>query len=323
MWKTVARRLLILIPQLIVISIVIFLLAHLMPGDALSGLMDPNIPIAEVEQMREDLGLNLPVHIRYVNWITAAVQGDFGQSFVHRRPVTEVIGERIWTTFTLSLFTAILTYLLAVPLGVLAGRYSGKALDKTILAYVFLALAIPTIVLAILMVFWFSPIGLGWFPMGGTVNPFVNAHGTPFEIIMSRMYHLFLPAITGALVGTIGIVFMLRANIIERKVADYVVFAKSKGVPTRTIFSKHILRNSLIPIAASIGLVITMLFTGTIFVERVFNINGIGLLFLDSVNLRDFSVANALIMMFSVLIALGVLLSDIILSLVDPRIRVK
>ena len=323
MWKTLARRILILIPQLIAISILIFILAYLMPGDAISGMISPELPFEEMERLRALHGLNDPWYIRYFQWMGGILQGDFGMSIAHMRPVTEVIGERLWITFFLSLFTLIMTYAIAIPLGVIAGKHSGTIIDKVILTYIFLALAMPTMILGILMIFWFSPIGLGWFPSGGTVDPFIFAHGTAFEILMSRLYHMFLPALTGALLSVIGIVFMLRANIIDRKSSDYVIFAKSKGVPTRTIFSKHILRNSLIPIAAGLGLVIAFMFTGSIFIERIFNIPGIGLLFLDAINRRDFSVANALIMFFAALTAAGVLLSDIILSIVDPRIRIR
>ena len=323
MWKTVLRRILILIPQLIAITLLIFILANFMPGDAISGLINPDLSFEEMERMREALGLNNPWYIRYFQWVTGIIRGDFGQSFAHRRAVTEVIGERLSTTFFLSLYTMILTYLIAIPLGVISGKHSGTIIDRVIMIYIFIALAMPTVVLALLMVFWFTPIGLGWFPLGGTVDPFIYAHGTPFEIIRSRIYHLTLPAITGALLSTIGIVFMLRANIIDRKVSDYVVFAQSKGVPTSIIFSKHILRNSLIPIASGIGLVVAFLFAGSIFIERIFGIPGIGLLFMDAINRRDFPVANALILMTSFLIAMGVLLSDIILTIVDPRIRIE
>jgi len=300
-----------------------FILAVNMPGDAISGLINPDIPFEEMERMREALGLNKPWYIRYVDWLRGILTGDFGQSFAHMRPVTEVIADRLWLTFFLSLYTTVLTYLLAIPLGVIAGKHSGTFIDKAILTYIFIALAMPVVVLSILMVFWFSPIGLGIFPLGGSVDPFIFAHGTRLEILLSRIYYMTLPAITGALISVIGIVFMLRANIIDRKESDYVVFARSKGVPTGKIFSKHILRNSLIPVAANLGLVIAGMFMGAIFIERIFNIPGIGTLFLDSISRRDFPVVNALIMFFAFLTAMGVLLSDIVLTIVDPRIRIQ
>jgi len=324
MWKTVFRRLLILIPQLIAISLFIFFLAMWMPGDAISGLLNPELPMAEMERMREVLGLNRPWYVRYADWVVGIVtRGDFGVSFAHMRPVTEVVGDRIFITFFLSLYTVVLTYLLAVPLGIIAGRYSGTPIDRAILVYIFIALAMPSIILGILMIFWFSPIGLGWFPLTGTVDPVIFAEGNWFPIFLSRLYHLTLPAVTGAVVSTIGIVFMLRANIIERKYSEYVTFARSKGVPTSTIFSKHILRNSLIPVAAGLGLVITFLISGSIFIETIFNVPGMGRLFMDSIGRRDLPVVNFLIMLTATMVALGVLLSDIFLTLVDPRIRIR
>jgi len=323
MWKTVLRRILILIPQLIGISVFIFFLAKQMPGDALMGLIGPDIHPLEIEAMRERMGINDPWPVQYVRWMSGIVRGDFGQSTAHHRAVTEVIGDRIGITFTLSLMTMLLTYTIAIPLGIIAGRYSGKIIDRAILIYTFTAMAFPTVVLAILMLYWFSPIGTGWFPLTGTVDPFIFAYGTQFEIFRSRLYHLSLPAITGALVSVVGIIFMLRANIIDRKSSDYVTFARSKGVPSRTIFGKHILRNSLIPIASNIGLVIAGLFSGSFFIERVFGVQGMGMLFLNSIERRDYPVVNAMIMMFAFFTAMGILLSDIILSIVDPRIRIK
>ncbi|MCL1998839.1 MAG: ABC transporter permease [Turicibacter sp.] len=323
MYKTILRRFLIMIPQLFVITLVMFILASQMPGDALTGLLDPNMPLHVIEQMREDMGLNLPWYEQYTLWIAGMFQGDFGMSTTHRRPVEEVIGERIWNTFFLGIFSLTITYLIAMPLGVLAGKYDRTALDKAIAIYIFMALAMPTIVLGIVLIFLFSPIGTGWFPLGGTVSAIVLSSGTPFEIFMSRLHHMALPAITGALVSTIGIIFMLRANIVDKKASDYVSLARSKGVPDRVIFGKHILRNSLIPVASNIGLVIAFTFTGTVFVEMIFNFPGIGRLFLDSISLRDFPVVNVLVLFFAFLTAVGVLLSDIILTIVDPRIRIR
>jgi len=323
MWKTTARRLLMMIPQLIFISLFIFFLAWHMPGDALSGLFNPELPMQRQLELRAEHGLDDPWYQQYWRWVTNIFRGDFGQSFQHARPVMEVIGDRLPATAALAFVTMLFTYAMAIPLGVIAGRRSGTVVDKVILGYVFVMLAVPTIVLALLMIFWFSPIGLGWFPMSGSVDAFVYAHGTSFEIFLSRMHHLFLPAFTGAMLSTIGIVFMLRGNIVERKSADYVTFARSKGVPTSTIFSRHILRNSLVPIVSGIGLIIAALFAGSIFIERMFQYPGMGRLFMDSIGQRDFPVVNAIIMILSALTAVGVLISDILLTVVDPRIRIR
>jgi peptide/nickel transport system permease protein len=134
---------------------------------------------------------------------------------------------------------------------------------------------------------------------------------------------MILPALSIAITSTVTIIFMLRSNVIDRKNSDYVTLAKSKGVPTRVIFNKHILRNSLVPIAAHLGVAIALTFAGSIFIEMIFNYQGMGTLFLDSINRRDFPVVNILIVFFASLTAVGVLLSDIILTIVDPRIRIR
>lgn len=323
MYKVLLRRLLILIPQLIAISLFIFILASFMPGDALSGLIDPNLTMAEIERMREELGLNNPWYVQYWDWITSFVRGDFGQSTAHHRPVIDIVGERLFNTFWLGSITLVLTYMIAIPLGVLAGKHSGRWIDRLASLYAFTSLAMPSIVMGILMMFWFSPVGLGWFPLSGTVDVMVVATGDPLAIFVSRIHHMMLPAITGALVSVVGIFFTLRANIIDRKNSDYVNLARSKGVPTRVIFNKHILRNSLVPVAANLGIIIAGIFLGSVFIERVFHFQGVGTLFLDSILRRDFPVANFIIMFSAFLTATGVLLSDIILTLVDPRIRIE
>ena len=323
MWKMIVRRFLILIPQLLLISIVVFLLASAMPGDALSGLVDPTMSQEDILRQREILGLNDPLPVRYVSWISGVIfEGDFGQSYTHKRAVTDVIGDRVSNTFWLSLVILILTYLIAIPLGILAGRFGGKWPDKAIMFYVFIALSMPTLVLAILMILTFS-FNLGWFPSSGSVNAIVLSQGTNWEIFVNRVHHMTLPAMTGALLGTVGIIFMLRANIIDRTASEYVKLARSKGVPTRVIFNKHILRNSIIPVTAGVGFAIAGLLMGVLFIEQIFGYPGMGSLFFESIGRRDYAVVNALIILFSVLTALGMLISDILLTVVDPRIQVQ
>ena len=323
MYKVLLRRLLIMIPQLLAISLAVFFMAQLMPGDALTGLIDPNLPMETIERMREEMGLNRPWYIQYVDWITSFVVGDFGNSAIHHRPVIELVGERIANTFFMGTISLFLTYLLAVPMGVIAGRYSGKLVDRLLSLYAFTSLAMPAIVMGILMMFWFSPVGLGWFPLSGTVDVMAVASGDQWAIFWSRLHHMLLPAITGALVSVVGIFFTLRANIIDRKNSDYVNLARSKGVPVSVVFRKHILRNSLVPVAANFGVIMTGILAGSLFLEMVFNFQGMGTLFFDSLNRRDFPVVNFLIMFNATLTAMGVFLSDVILTLIDPRIRIE
>ena len=323
MWKMIIRRILILIPQLLFISVFVFLLGTLMPGDALTGLVDPTLTADDLLRQRELLGLDDPLPIRYIDWISGIIlEGDFGQSFTHRRSVTAVIGDRVSNTFWLSLTILILTYIIAIPLGIIAGRFGGKWPDKAIMFYVFIALSMPTLVLGILFILTFA-FNFGWFPASGSVNAIVMAQGTTMDIFLNRIHHMVLPAMTGALLGTVGIIFMLRANIVDRSASEYVKLARSKGVPTRVLFNKHILRNSIIPVTAGVGFAIAGLLMGVLFIEQIFLYPGMGALFFQSIVQRDFAVVNALIILFSVLTAAGMLISDILLIVVDPRIQIQ
>ena len=319
MWKTIVRRVLIMIPQLFVLSLLIFILAKQMPGDPFTGLITPETDPAVIEDLREKAGLNDPWYQQYYRWITNAAQGDFGQSYTFKKPVANLIGDRGMNTLLLSLLSVILIYAIAIPLGVLAGRYQESILDKSIVLYSFISYAIPGFVLYLIFVFVFG-YRLMWFPTSGSVDVGVD-EGT-LAYYWSKFYHLLLPSISYALLGTTGIIQYLRTEIIDAKTMDYVKTARSKGIPMKKVYSRHIFRNSLLPIAAFLGFTITGLLGGSIFIETVFAYPGMGKLFVDAILSRDYSVITALVMLYGFLALLGSLLSDIILSIVDPRIRI-
>lgn len=320
MWKTIVRRLLILIPQVIILSVLIFLLANFMPGDALTGKIDPNTSPARLEELRQQWGYYDPWYIKYARWAWNALHGDLGISTANKIPVMQLIGQRAGNTFWLALLTLILMYIIGVSLGVLSGRYHGKLGDKVITFYTFVALAMPTVVLSLINIFIFS-FKLKWFPQGGSVD--VKQTGDILSAFGSRLYHMILPAITGALLYCISIIQFLRSEIMDYENSDFVVTAHAKGVPEKRIYSKHILRNALLPVASFAGYQIAGLLGGSIFIEKVFSYPGMGKLFLDSILRRDYAVVNALVILYAVLTVLGTLLSDIIMSIVDPRIRIK
>ncbi|EXJ24214.1 Oligopeptide transport system permease protein OppB [Alkalibacterium sp. AK22] len=318
MWKTIFRRLLLMIPQIIILSILIFIIADFMPGDPFTGMIDPNIDPAQLEAQREAFGLNDPLIVRYFRWAGNALQGDFGRSFNFQQPVTAVIGGRMGNTIRLSLLSTIFTYGIGLPLGIMAGRYNETVFDKGVLVYNFVSFAIPVFVLALLMV-WIFGYNLNWFPSRGSVSISAN---TTWEIWWSRLYHLLLPSITTAILGTTSIIQFLRSEIIDAKVSDYVKTARSKGVPIQKVYTKHIFRNASLPIASGFGFTIVALFTGSIFIEQIFNFRGMGFLFLQSINTRDYSVIFVLVMFYGLMGLIGTLLSDLILMAVDPRIRI-
>jgi peptide/nickel transport system permease protein len=311
-----------MIPQLLILSILVFLLAKAMPGDALTGQLakNPKMDAQTLAEMKEKLGLNDPIYVQYVRWIKNLMHGDLGISYIHQQPVTDLLEERIWNTVLLSVCILVLSYIIAIPLGIVSGRWTNSWADKLIVGYSYLSFATPLFIFALLMLFVFGFI-LGWFPTGGSVDIQVDK-GT-FDYYISKINHLILPSLSGALLSTVGTIQYLRSEIIDTKIKDFVKTARAKGVPESRIYSRHILRNSFLPIAAFLGYEITGLIGGSIFLESIFSYPGIGQLFMQSIMQRDYSVVTALVMISGLATLLGTLLSDIILSAVDPRIRIE
>ncbi|WP_281486700.1 oligopeptide ABC transporter permease [Lysinibacillus sphaericus] len=319
MWKTIARRIVLMIPQMFVLSLIIFILAKQMPGDPFTGLITPETDPARIEELRIQAGYYDPWYVQYYHWVINAFQGDFGQSYTYKLAVSSLIGERALNTFWLALLSTILVYLIAIPLGMIAGRKQDTLYDKSITLYSFISYAIPTFVLGLIFLYIFG-YRLMWFPTSGTVD--VGVEPGTLEYYWNRLYHLILPAMTYAILATTTIIQYLRSEIIDAKTQDYVKTARSKGVPMKIIYRRHIFRNSLLPIAAFLGFTITGLLGGSIFIETIFGFPGMGQLFIHSVTSRDYSVITALVMLYGFLALLGSLLSDIIMSIVDPRIRI-
>lgn len=319
MWKTVVRRLLIMIPQILLLSILVFVVAEFMPGDALTGLIDPNIDPARLEELREQMGLNDPLPVRYFDWITNALKGDFGRSFTYKVPVSRIIGARAINSIRLGFVSLFFAYAIALPFGLLSGRYDDSWFDRFVLLYNYISYAIPTFVLALLMLFIFG-YQLGWFPTGGTVD--IRLEPGTLAYYKDMIYRLILPGFTGGVLGTVGVTQILRSEVIDAKSRDYVRTARSKGVPIGKVYSRHIFRNAFLPIASSIGFVIVGLLSGSIFIEQIFTYSGMGTLFLGSINGRDYPVVITLVLLYGVISIISSLISDIIMSLVDPRIRI-
>ncbi|MDF7668170.1 ABC transporter permease [Lactobacillus sp. ESL0701] len=319
MWKTILRRFLVMIPQIIILSFLVFVLAKMMPGDPFSGQINPNTDPKQLAALKQAAGLNDPIPVQYGRWVGNLFRGDLGTSYIQHVPVVSLIADRAVNTFWLSLLSTIITYAISIPMGITAGRHQDEWQDQAVEIFNYVTYAVPPFVFYILAI-WLFGFTLGWFPISGSVA--ANASGF-WGTIGSQFYHMLLPAILTAVVTTTSIVQYLRTGIVDNKVEDYVRTAHSKGVPENVVFNKHILRNSLLPIASNFGTVITGLLSGSMIVESVFSYPGMGKLFLDSISQRDYTTLTALILIFGILTLLGNLLSDIIMSIVDPRIRVK
>lgn len=320
MWKTILRRVLLMLPQIFILSVLAFLIAKMMPGDPFTGLITPETDPNTIEALRVKAGFYDPLPVQYWNWISKAFRGDFGQSYTYKYEVTKLIGERIGNTVWLSLVTLILTYLIALPLGMIAGRYQNSWADKVIVVYTFITYSIPVFVFALLLL-WLFGYTLGWFPTRGSVDS--NVVSGTLEFYVNKFHHLILPAFTMAILSTTGTIQYLRTGVIDAKAQDYVRTARAKGVPEKVVFNRHIFRNSILPIAAFLGYEFTGLIGGSVFIENIFSYPGMGNLFVSSITGRDYSVILALLLLFGTATLLGTLLSDIIMSIVDPRVRVQ
>ena len=320
MWKTILRRVLLMLPQIFILSVLAFLIAKMMPGDPFTGLITPETDPNTIEALRVKSGFYDPLPVQYWNWISKAFRGDFGQSYTYKYEVTKLIGERIGNTVWLSLLTLILTYLIALPLGMIAGRYQNSWADKAIVVYTFITYSIPVFVFALVLL-WLFGYTLGWFPTRGSVDSDVVAGTLGYYI--NKFHHMILPAFTMAILSTTGTIQYLRTGVIDAKSQDYVRTARAKGVPENVVFNRHIFRNSILPIAAFLGYEFTGLIGGSVFIENIFSYPGMGNLFVTSILGRDYSVILALLLLFGTATLLGTLLSDIIMSIVDPRVRVQ
>ena len=320
MWKTILRRVLLMLPQIFILSVLAFLIAKMMPGDPFTGLITPETDPNTIEALRVKSGFYDPLPVQYWNWISKAFRGDFGQSYTYKYEVTKLIGERIGNTVWLSLLTLILTYLIALPLGMIAGRYQNSWADKAIVVYTFITYSIPVFVFALVLL-WLFGYTLGWFPTRGSVDSDVVSRTLAYYL--NKFHHLMLPAFTMAILSTTGTIQYLRTGVIDAKSQDYVRTARAKGVPENVVFNRHIFRNSILPIAAFLGYEFTGLIGGSVFIENIFSYPGMGNLFVSSITGRDYSVILALLLLFGTATLLGTLLSDIIMSIVDPRVRVQ
>ncbi|WP_318766896.1 ABC transporter permease [Lactiplantibacillus carotarum] len=318
MWKTILRRILIMIPEVFILSILVFLLAKAMPGDPFTGSISPKADPAQIHHLMVINGLYDPWYQQYANWVVHLFHGNLGTSFQYQEPVTRLISGRAGNTLWLAIFTMIMTYVFALPMGVYAGRHEGHLPDTVIRVYTYVTYCIPFFVILVIGIWIFGYV-LGWFPTTGSISA-TAASG--FPSVLSRIGHIILPGLLGALFGTVNIVQYLRSEVIDAKHSDYVRTARAKGVPTKDIYRHHIFRNSLLPIAAFAGYSITGVLNGSIFTETIFSYPGMGLLFVNSIVYRDYTVITALVLIYGILNLLGTLLSDIILSIVDPRIRI-
>ena len=332
----IARRFLLLIPTLFGISLVVFFIIQSAPGgpieQAVQEIMEGSGDVASSSSgdvlmseellldLRKQYGFDKPIYVRYWNWLTDVITLDFGRSMIYDEPVFDVIKSKFPVSLQFGLTSLLFTYLLCIPLGIAKAVKDKSRFDYGTSFVIFLGHSTPGFVLGILLIVFFGGGSFyDLFPIGGLYSSNYEALSF-FEKIADRSYHAVLPLIC-YMVSHIAVITMLMKNsLIGELTKDYIKTAKAKGVPQRSIIYKHALRNALIPIATGIGSVFKLVFAGSLLIETVFNLDGIGLLTYTSVIKRDYTVIMASVCLHSILIMLGNIFSDVMLVVVDPRI---
>jgi len=316
------RRLLTLVPILLGITVISFGIMKLAPGkptDVALGF-NPKVSLEARERMERLLGLDQPIHIQYLNWLRRVARLDFDRSHVDLRPVRDKILERLPITVTINLWALGLVFGIAVPLGVLAAVRPEGPFDRLTTVFVFVGYSTPGFWLGLLCIAVFG-VGLRWFPVSGIHSIDHEAMGL-FQRWLDTAWHLVLPVGVMTFVGLAGISRYARSGMIEVLRQDYIRTARAKGLSERSVLFRHGLRNALLPIVTILGLSLPDLIAGSVVMETVFSIPGMGRLFYDAVMARDQNVVMALVTVGALLTLLGNLLADVAYAYADPRIRV-
>ena len=334
----VIRRLLLMIPTFIGITFVTFLLCQFVPGGPIDQLrlqlaggggqgevaargarVQLDIPEGQLKQLRAYYGFDKPFLVAYVEWLGKTLRFDLGESFRYNEPVLRVIADRLPVSLYYGVITAFFTYVIAIPLGILKAIRHRTTVDNLSSALIFIGYAVPGFALGAVLVNLLA-VQFQIFPLGGFESP--NASSLPpMAQAGDIVWHSVLPLIA-YLIGAFAVESMLMKNsLMENMSADYVRTALAKGLTWRRAVFVHALRNSLIPMATSIGGLLGIFLTGSVLIERVFNIQGIGLLFFEAIQARDFPVVMGFLVISSLILMLGNLVSDLAVAFVDPRVR--
>ena len=329
------RRLLLIPPTLLGVTVIVFFITRLVPGGPIErAIMEAqfagggarsvagqnmSLSEAQLDRLREYYGFDKPVFQSYVDWVSKVATGDLGTSYRFNQPVWDVIASRFPVSLYYGLITLIITYCISIPLGVLKAIKHRTFVDNATSIFIFIGYAVPGYALGSLLLLYFS-VRLEWFPMGGFTSLQFGEMGL-WDKVKDLLEHSALPLIC-YLVGSFALVTLLLKNhLMDNLASDYIRTAVAKGVSFRKAVTRHALRNSLIPIATTFGQNITLLVSGSFLIETIFDINGFGLLGLTSIIDRDYPVVMGVVFLASLLLLMGNIISDILVALVDPRIR--
>jgi peptide/nickel transport system permease protein len=310
--RYIVKRLFIAIPSLLIASVVVFALPRLIPGDAVQLMLEEKAYAKDIDELREKLGLNRPLHVQYVEWAGRAVRGDLGESLWTKRPVLEEIGHRLPITLELALIALAISLLIALPVGIIAAVRQDSLGDLLARSVAILGLSVPGFWLATLVIV-LPAIWWNWRP---------SSEFTPFTVDpVANLRHMWLPAVVLGIAAAAALMRLTRGMLLEVLRQDYVRTAWSKGLAERAIVFKHALRNGIIPVVTLLGTQLPQIIGGTVVIETIFGLPGMSRFLFDAINQRDYPViqgVNLIVVSTVVMVNLAV---DALYAVLDPRIR--
>ncbi len=310
--KFILKKIGTLIITLVIISFLSFLAFSLIPGDAAVASLGMDADEAAIEALREELGLNRPVYVQYGDWLLSAVRGDFGESTQYHLPVSELVSQRLPATITLALYSMVLIVVVSFPLGLIGTKKPNGPVDTTVTVLSQVGMAVPQFFLGILLTYFFG-IVLDWFTVGGYVSLKEDAGGF--------FRFLALPAVAVAVPKCATMTRYIRNSVVAQKKMDYVRTARGKGSSEKRILLNHVLINVMMPVVTMLAMMMADVLAGSIVVEQVFNIPGLGRLLITSISNRDYPVVQAIVIYIASTVVVMNTLADIAYQKLDPRVR--
>jgi peptide/nickel transport system permease protein len=327
MIRYVVHRLLVMIPTLIAISIVVFTIINLPPGNYFTTYIaelqasGQKADLVRIHFLEQQYGFDLPLWQQYLRWVGGLLHGDMGYSFLYNEPVSQVVGDRLLLTFIVSFTTIVFTYLVAFPIGLYSATHQYSWADHALTLLGFLGLAIPNFLLALVLLY-LANVYLG-ISIGGLMDPHYLDRPWSWAKAASVLAHLWVPVIVIGLGGTAAMIRRLRANLLDELQKQYVVTARAKGLsPVRVLF-KYPLSMALNPFISDIGSLLPQVISGTVIVSVVMSLPTTGPMLLDALRSQDMYLAGSFLMFLAFMTVIGVLISDLALAALDPRIRLQ
>lgn len=320
-----ARRILMMIPTLIAISVITFIIIQLPPGDYLSTMIaemesqGEAVDPAKIEALRAHYGLDQPMWIQYLQWVTGLLQGDFGYSFEYQLPVSDVVGDRVLLTIVLNFATILFIYLVSFPIGIYSATHQYSVGDYGLTFIGFLGLATPNFLLALILLYFANV----WFgtSIGGLMDPSYIDEPWSLAKILSVLEHLWVPVVVIGTAGTAAMIRRLRANLLDELQKQYVVTARAKGLPPFRALMKYPLRMAMNPFISDIGNMLPQVVSGSAVVSMVLSLPTTGPMLIGALQSQDMYLAGSFLMFLAMLTVVGMLVSDLALAWLDPRIR--